>query len=579
VTNFESSEDPAALNLHDTSLEHDLEANSNYQNNQPQEPQGGFPDIFEPRDDAVIMMPIETGRENADVGETIERLARGKMENILSFVFANYVGFILGTLYESNVLPANTVFYIISLLCVMNIFTLLYLKGKMSLSDSEGKAQMFRVLHWTCFAVYIFSLGMLNSGYTLSLFPITLIGWITIIMESFLGPESATFGEKTFETLFKYTLWTQLFFIALKIDGSTLIPWGFALFVIISVAFISLMFLVVLLIIFVSTFLGNSCYEANGVPAIVGTALYLLMALSNVLWGAVTICLEHKLSTGTDLPFLVNLFYVGTFVSVFLVLFTVIFRGRLLLFLKHETLSILDEMGELVSTAQGQEVRVNTSYTPVTKHQYLAKVTSTYFSTLQRSMFISEKATLDKWNKEISRAKLSKYSQTKKYVVAPLPSEPVSSGHKMCAKRSISLGFESHLPNLKGFKETVEKKEELSPTLSDRDDLNYSFDDQDIIQEVRKSMGSLDNLDSGEKESCFVCENQEADAVVMDCGHGGMCYDCAMLGWQISNKCHICRREIKSVLKVKNLPRLDMVKVVDTAERVYNRQQQYEVSF
>jgi len=574
------------LNLHDTSLDEDLEEGNDYrQVQQPASlPQLEFPDIFEPRDLALIM-PInnndENLRENMDVAQTIERLARGKMENIIWFVFVNYVGFVLGTLYECKILHANAVFFIISLLCTMNIFAILFIKGKMDWVTNEGKSQVFRVIHWLCFASYIFSLGMLNSGYNVSLFPITIIGWIFVLVESFVGPESPTFGEKMFETLFKYTLWTQLFFIALKIDGSTLIPWGFALFVIISIAFISLMFLVVLMIIFVSTFLGNPCYEANGVPAIVGTGLYLLMSFANVLWGAVTICLEHKLTTGGEISFLVTLFYFGTFTSIFLLVFTVVFRRRLMTFLKHETMSILDEMGEIVSANQGQEVRINTSYVPVARHQYLAKVTSTYFSTLQKSMFISEKSTIEKWNKEISRAKLAKYSQAKKQYPSLPHANSAELPKNMAAKRSISLGFEKHLPKvLSAFKnQPVEKKEEsTSPTLSDRDDLNYSFDDRDIIEEVRKSMGSLDNLDSKEeKDSCFVCESKEADAVVMECGHGGMCYECAMLGWQTSNKCHICRREIKSVLRVKNLPRLDMVKVVDTAERIYGRQD--EISF
>jgi len=576
-----------SVNLHDTSLDEDLEEGNNYGQSQqpPSLPQLELPDIFEPRDVALIMSNTnnENSRENRDVAQTIERLVKGKMENIVWFVFINYVGFILGTLYECNILQANAVFFIISSLCIMNIFTILIIKGKMDWVTNEGKSQVFRVIHWLCFASYVFSLGMLNSGYNVSLYPITIIGWIFVVMESLIGPESPTFGEKMFETLFKYTLWTQLFFIALKIDGSTLIPWGFALFVIISIAFISLMFLVVLVIIFVSTFLGNSCYESNGVPAIVGTGLYLLMSFANVLWGAVTICLEHKLTTGVDLAFLVNLFYFGTFTSIFLLVFTVVFRRRLMIFLKHETLSILDEMGEIVTTNQGQEVQINASYVPVTRHQYLAKVTSTYFSTLQKSMSISEKATIEKWNKEISRAKLSKYSQVKKQV-PPLPyANSAELPNNMAAKRSISLGFEKHLPKafsaFNNKKQPAEKKEEsTSPTLSDRDDLNYSFDDRDIIEEVRKSMGSLDNLDNNEeKDSCFVCESNEADAVVMECGHGGMCYECAMLGWQTSNKCHICRREIKSVLRVRNLPRLDMVKVVDTAERIYGRQD--EISF
>ena len=36
----------------------------------------------------------------------------------------------------------------------------------------------------------------------------------------------------------------------------------------------------------------------------------------------------------------------------------------------------------------------------------------------------------------------------------------------------------------------------------------------------------------------------------MDCGHGGVCYECAMEIWKASNECHLCREPIKSVYQL-----------------------------
>lgn len=36
----------------------------------------------------------------------------------------------------------------------------------------------------------------------------------------------------------------------------------------------------------------------------------------------------------------------------------------------------------------------------------------------------------------------------------------------------------------------------------------------------------------------------------MDCGHGGVCYECAIENWKKSNNCVICRSEVKMIYEV-----------------------------
>jgi len=48
----------------------------------------------------------------------------------------------------------------------------------------------------------------------------------------------------------------------------------------------------------------------------------------------------------------------------------------------------------------------------------------------------------------------------------------------------------------------------------------------------------------------MICCDRTADAVVMDCGHGGMCYDCSLRLWKKGDECHLCRKPIKEVLQV-----------------------------
>lgn len=58
-----------------------------------------------------------------------------------------------------------------------------------------------------------------------------------------------------------------------------------------------------------------------------------------------------------------------------------------------------------------------------------------------------------------------------------------------------------------------------------------------------------------EVEQCLLCADKYANAVIMKCGHGGVCFDCAFKMQQESGNCFICRAKIYRILKL--LPRID----------------------
>ena len=52
-------------------------------------------------------------------------------------------------------------------------------------------------------------------------------------------------------------------------------------------------------------------------------------------------------------------------------------------------------------------------------------------------------------------------------------------------------------------------------------------------------------------KECCICFDNKPDAVIMECGHGGLCYECGK--HLISNEgrmCHLCREEISYILKM-----------------------------
>jgi hypothetical protein len=42
--------------------------------------------------------------------------------------------------------------------------------------------------------------------------------------------------------------------------------------------------------------------------------------------------------------------------------------------------------------------------------------------------------------------------------------------------------------------------------------------------------------------NCLVCFDRGPDAVIMNCGHGGLCYECAMDIWEKTGECYLCRK-------------------------------------
>eukprot|EP00828_Plagiopyla_frontata_P030454 TRINITY_DN3966_c0_g1_i3.p2 TRINITY_DN3966_c0_g1~~TRINITY_DN3966_c0_g1_i3.p2 ORF type:complete len:131 (+),score=13.63 TRINITY_DN3966_c0_g1_i3:3-395(+) len=47
---------------------------------------------------------------------------------------------------------------------------------------------------------------------------------------------------------------------------------------------------------------------------------------------------------------------------------------------------------------------------------------------------------------------------------------------------------------------------------------------------------------------CLICFDKYPDAVLMECGHGGVCRECAEDIWKKSSECYLCRQKITSIL-------------------------------
>jgi hypothetical protein len=52
-------------------------------------------------------------------------------------------------------------------------------------------------------------------------------------------------------------------------------------------------------------------------------------------------------------------------------------------------------------------------------------------------------------------------------------------------------------------------------------------------------------------KKCEICFENECDAVLMECGHGGICMHCAEVLLNSKGRCYMCRGDITQVLKIR----------------------------
>jgi len=94
----------------------------------------------------------------------------------------------------------------------------------------------------------------------------------------------------------------------------------------------------------------------------------------------------------------------------------------------------------------------------------------------------------------------------------------------------------------------------LQHELSIKEDLNIM---KHCLSEGASIFASeMGQSEENENGQCYVCFDNEANAVMMDCGHGGVCYDCATEFLLKKRECMECRGKVNRLIKLNGRPQL-----------------------
>lgn len=67
------------------------------------------------------------------------------------------------------------------------------------------------------------------------------------------------------------------------------------------------------------------------------------------------------------------------------------------------------------------------------------------------------------------------------------------------------------------------------------------------------------------EQVCRVCLDAEANAVLMDCGHGAICFDCGLTLLKTTCECHLCRQPLIQLLRIE-ADKSEMLRVVEAVD-------------
>ena len=61
---------------------------------------------------------------------------------------------------------------------------------------------------------------------------------------------------------------------------------------------------------------------------------------------------------------------------------------------------------------------------------------------------------------------------------------------------------------------------------------------------------SVDRTSADEPSNCMVCLEQAPNAILLECGHSGLCIECANVLWAQARRCPLCRQGFAAVMRI-----------------------------
>ena len=191
--------------------------------------------------------------------------------------------------------------------------------------------------------------------------------------------------------------------------------------------------------------------------------------------------------------------------------------------------------------------------------EYLYRYSSTFFKTATKKDVLFKKlfskknnSDHDKMNIKDNNDHIDSSSKDSKHI----KTKSVISTGKSLKKTDMSMN-NYHINIKDNNNELLKHFRSMSYNRFDKHDVdNKVSDDNNRIDEPHLATNNnkdgkmMNDHNESMNNICSVCFANEPDSVFMRCGHGGVCYQCAIDIWKSTGECYLCRDEIEQILQV-----------------------------
>ena len=188
------------------------------------------------------------------------------------------------------------------------------------------------------------------------------------------------------------------------------------------------------------------------------------------------------------------------------------------------------------------------------KDKLFNKLSSTYFLPIQKQLLIKDQSNIQRIKGLLNG--ITPWKINRRGSMTP-SSRDVGRNLELKERSKSNI-----LANL-GHKEQDQENPKPSSIMKLRlSNLKYSSTKERKVADLKRQF-SADDLDHfraltiskkskepSEEKLCYICYGSPPNAVLMNCGHAGICYECAMMMMEKNSKCMECRGDVAAVYKV-----------------------------
>ena len=385
-------------------------------------------------------------------------------------------------------------------------------------------------------------------------------------------------ANKESQAILKITILLQIFFIGQKVDENISWTWLSTLCIVLFyLGFFSVYFILLLITLVYVIFKRNS--PGSVYPGMDRNVQFVGVVYNFVTNGIAPIAIIGLCGYLSDQysdfqgSYMQNCLKTGQAISITSICFTLIFWTHLKKFLSYfykDELRATARVAHAIVPAQKPIVYVEKAKT------YLVMLSSTYFVPLQDGLIPKDPNKVKEMKRSIQKKKTEKTeSPLLKEMKTKVPSKILED--LKIEKRSLDRKVTNLMMNSHRGRDKALAKEVVSASMFDleakanelnKTEINISMkkiesDQSKICLSEGNMNASLIASQAGAEDEnaglCYICYTNEANAVMMNCGHGGVCYDCSVEFLLKKGECMECRSQVSHVVKIDRQPKLNNI--------------------